>query len=129
MLTEIFLVLFAVTFFVAFISFSAYGYLLFTLLKHRSDSFKTESIGDFIAFLWKLLLYYINRAVSGFFDIQIIKDKDFLKVYHGEITDEESTRDRMVSAYKLFSATYILFFILLICLFLVFLYLVSGPVD
>jgi hypothetical protein len=127
MLNEIFLSLFAVTFLVAVVAFSAYGYLLFTLLKHRSEKFRPDSIPEFIDFLWKLLIYYIQRALSGFFDIKVGQNLDFIKMYDGEIKDVESNSERMISAYRLFSTAYILFFILIVCLILVFIYMVAGP--
>jgi hypothetical protein len=117
MLNEIFLSLFAVTFLVAVVAFSAYGFLLYTLLKHRSEKFKTETVIDFLKFLWKLLVYYIRRALSGFFDIRVGQDLNFINTYDAEIKDAESNRERMISAYRLFSTAYILFFILLICEF------------
>jgi uncharacterized protein with PQ loop repeat len=127
MLNEIFLSLFAVTFLVAVVAFSAYGYLLFTLLKHRSEKLRPNSTLEFITFLWKLLIYYIQRALSGFFDIKVGQKLDFIKTYDGEIKDAESNRGRMISAYRLFSTAYILFFILIVCLILVFIYMVAGP--
>jgi hypothetical protein len=128
MLSEIFLSLFAVTFLVAVIAFSAYGYLLFTLLKHRSDSFQTNSVGEFLIFLWKLLFYYIHRAFTGFFGVERGQDYPFLESYHGEIKNAESDTERLLTAYRIFSSAYILFFILLICLILVVIYMIAGPV-
>jgi len=110
MLNEIFLSLFAVTFFVAVVSFSAYGFLLYTLLKHRSEKFQTESVLDFFVFLWKLMIYYVQRALSGFFGIERVVDSEFTNRLDGEIKDAESNRQRMLTAYRIFSSAYILFF-------------------
>jgi uncharacterized membrane protein len=127
MLSEIFLSLFAVTFFVALIAFSAYGYMLFVLLKNGSENLRPGSPLEFIVFLWKLMIYYVRRAMEGFFDLKKGRDLDFVKRFDGEIRNVESERKRMLSAYRLFSTAYILFFILLLCLFVVFIYLVIGP--
>jgi len=126
MLNEIFLSLFVVTFLVAVVAFSAYGFLLYTLLKHRSEKFRTESILDFFLFLWKLMIYYVQRALSGFFGIERIRNSDFTNRFDGEIKDAESNRQRMLTAYQIFSSAYILFFILFICLVIVFIYMVAG---
>lgn len=127
MLDEIFLSLFAVTFLVAVIAFSAYGYMLFTLLKHQSEKFKTETVLDFLIFLWKLMIYYVQRALSGFFGIERGMDSNFINKFDGKIKDAETNQQLMLTAYKIFSSAYILFFILFICLMIVFLYMVAGP--
>jgi hypothetical protein len=128
MLDEIFLSLFAVTFLVAVIAFSAYGFMLYALLKHRSESFQTNSIGEFLMFLWKLMFYYIHRAFTGFFGIERGQDYPFLENYDGEVKNAEADTERLLTAYRIFSSAYILFFILLICLMLVVIYMIAGPV-
>jgi len=127
MLDEIFLSLFAVTFFVALVAFSAYGFLLYTLLKHKSEKFQTETVLDFFVFLWKLMVYYVQRVFSGFFGIEKERNSDFTTRFDGEIKDAESNRQRMYTAYRIFSSAYILFFILFLCLMVVFFYMVVGP--
>jgi len=126
MLDEIFLSLFAVTFIVALVAFSAYGFLLYTLLKHRSGKFQTETAIDYLIFLWKLMIYYVQRALSGFFGIERGVGSEFNNRFDGEIKDAESNRQRMLTAYRIFSSAYILFFILLICLVIVFIYMIAG---
>lgn len=128
MLDEIFLSLFAVTFLVALIAFSAYGYLLSLLLKNGSRNIRPDSLTGFIVFLWKLLVYYVQRSMAGFFGMSKGQDLEFIKTMDVEIKNVESEKKRMLSAYRLFSSAYILFFVLLICLFIVFLYMVLGPV-
>jgi hypothetical protein len=128
MLDELLLSLFAVTFFVALIAFSAYGYLLYSILKKGSSNLRPDSYLEFVVFLWKLLIYYVQRSMKGFFDVSLGEDLDFLSSIDGEIKNVESKQKRMLIAYRLFSTAYILFFILLICLFIVFLYMVLGPV-
>lgn len=127
MIDEIFLSLFAITFLVALISFSAYGYLLVTLLKNHSAKFRPDNFIEFIVFLWQLMLYYIYRALSGFFGIEGGQELKIVKNYEGEIKDAELEQNKLVKAYRLFSSAYILFFILLICLMVVLLYMIVGP--
>lgn len=127
MIDEIFLSLFAVTFLVALIAFSAYGYLLVTLLKNHSEKFRPGNFIEFIGFLWQLMFYYIYRALSGFFGIEGGQELKIVKNYEGEIKDAELEQNKLLKAYRLFSTAYILFFILLICLMVVLLYMIVGP--
>lgn len=127
MIGEIFLSLFVITFVVALIAFAAYGYLLITLLKNHSKKFRPENLIEFIGFLWQLILYYIHKALPGFFEIERSREMKIVKEYEGEIKNAASEHEKLVKIYRLFSSAYILFFILLICLLVVLLYMVFGP--
>lgn len=123
----IFLSLFAVTFLVAVVAFGAYGYLLVLLMRNHSEKFNPETTAEYVVFLWQLMLFYIYRAMSGFFGIEGVKELKIVKEYGGQIKRAESKQEKLIKVYRLFSSAYILFFILLICLMVVFLYMILGP--
>ena len=124
---EIFLSLFILTFLVAVLAFSLYGYLLMLLMRGHSEKFNPQSAGEFIRFLWQLLVYYIHRSLSGFFRIEKGKDLHIISRQDQVVRDAESEQTKLVKVYSFFSAFYVLFFILFIALAITFLYMALGP--
>jgi len=123
---EVFLSLFILTFLVAVLAFSLYGYLLVLLMRGHSEKFNPQSAGEFIQFLWQLLFYYIHRSLSGFFRIDKGKGLKVISEHHKDVKDAESGHSRLVKVYSFFSASYVLFFILFIALAITFVYMVLG---
>ncbi|CAN5174435.1 hypothetical protein BH23BAC3_BH23BAC3_00460 [soil metagenome] len=123
---EVFLSLFLFTFLVAIVAFASYGYLLVLLLRNHSEKFNPKTTGEFLHFLWQLLFYYIHRSLSGFFGFEKGKDFEFMSVNDRVVRDAESEQSRLIKVYSIFSATYILFFILFIALSIIFIYMVFG---
>lgn len=123
---EVFLSLFILTFLVAVLAFSLYGYLLVLLMRGHSEKFNPQSAGEFIQFLWQLLFYYIHRALSGFFRIEKGKELKIISEQDKEVRDAESGQSKLVKVYSFFSATYVLFFILFIALSITFIYMLLG---
>jgi len=123
----IFLSFFVVTFLVAVVAFGAYGYLLVLLLRNHSEKFNPKTTAGYVVFLWQLMLFYIYRAMSGFFGMEGGKELKIVKEYEGQIKNAESEQEKLIKVYRLFSSAYILFFILLICLMVVLLYTILGP--
>jgi hypothetical protein len=126
-LEEVFLSLFILTFLVAVLAFSLYGYLLVLLIRGHSGKFNPQSAGDFIRFLWQLLFYYIHRSLSGFFRIEKGKSLQIITEQDQVVRDAEAEQSRLVKVYSFFSAAYVLFFVLFIALAITFLYMVLGP--
>ncbi|REL38723.1 hypothetical protein DYD21_01870 [Rhodohalobacter sp. SW132] len=123
----IFLSLFVVTFIVALVAFAAYGYLLVLLMRNHSEKFNPKTTLEFLLFLWKLFFYYVHRAFTGFFGIEKGKGIRFISEHNKAVKDAESQQSKLIKVYSIFSAAYILFFILFIWLVITFLYMVLGP--
>ena len=122
----IFLSLFVVTFLVAVVAFGAYGYLLVLLMRNHSEKFNPQTTIEYIIFLWQLLFYYIYRTLSGFFGIEKGRGLTFISEKDRTVKRAEAEQTKLVKVYKIFSATYILFFILFINLLVTFIYLAAG---
>lgn len=123
---EVFLSLFFLTFIVAVTAFASYGYLLVILLRNNSEKFNPKTPGEFLHFLWQLLFYYIHRSMSGFLGFEKGKGFKFILDKDRVVRDAESEQARLIKVYSIFSAAYILFFILFIALSITFIYMVFG---
>jgi len=124
---EVFLSLFILTFLVAVLAFSLYGYLLVLLMRGHSEKFNPKSAGEFIRFLWHLLFYYIHRSLSSFFRIEKGKELQIISEQDKVVRDAEAEQSKLIKVYSFFSASYVLFFILFLTLGFIFLYMVLGP--
>lgn len=124
---EVFLSLFMLTFVVAVTAFASYGYLLILLMRNHSEKFNPRTTGEFLHFLWQLLFYYIHRSLSGFFGLKKGKEFKFIIDKDHLVKDAESEQGRLIKIYSLFSASYILFFILFIALVITFSYMIFWP--
>lgn len=111
--TELFIIFFFSTFFVAVIAFSAYGYMLILLLKD-SRKFKPKGGIQFLKFLWMLLIYYISRSFAGYFGYTQLTERSFYMEKDKPIRAAESEQDKLRYAFTLFSSAYVLFFVFLI---------------
>ncbi len=123
---EIFLSLFVLTFIVAVTAFASYGYLLVLLLRNHSEKFNPKTIGEFLHFLWQLLFYYIHRSLSGLFGFKKEKPFKFMIDKDRIVREAESKQSRLIKVYSIFSATYLLFFVLFIALCITVFYMVIG---
>ncbi|MFO7846645.1 MAG: hypothetical protein R6V27_08800 [Balneolaceae bacterium] len=127
MVDEIFLSLFAITFIVALIAFSLYGYLLVQLLKHHSEKYNPKTAGEFLLFLWQLLVFYIHRAMSGTLGINKGDKLSFIENHDRDVRRAEAEQKKLLKVYRLFSAAYLLFFFLILSLMVTLIYMVAGP--
>ncbi len=123
----IFLSIFLVTFLVAVVAFSSYGYLLVLLMKNHSEKFNPKTAPQFMLFLLQLLFYYVHRAFTTFFGVEKGKQMKFITEQDRAVRSAESEQKKLIKVYAFFSSAYILFFILFIILIVTFLYMVVGP--
>ena len=124
--TEIFITLFFITFFVAILAFLAYSYMLILLLKNHSERFNPKGPIEFLKFNWTLLMYYISRSFVGFFGYNKFKDFSFYMDKDQPIKVAESEQHRLKQVYSFFSGMYISFVVFFILTVITLLYAIAD---